>query len=62
MNTNVVLICIFAVVLVISFEIVRLNRTMALIEALLRDINERIADVTTEDYRHLSRIRIEKEI
>ncbi len=29
---------------------------------LLGIINERIRDVTTEDYRHLSRIRIEREI
>lgn len=29
---------------------------------LLYRIDERIADVTTEDYRHLSRIRTEKEI
>jgi hypothetical protein len=36
--------------------------TLTSIHTTLRRIDERIADVTTEDYRHLSRIRIEGEI
>jgi len=39
----------------IAMELRYVNQTLWIIK-------ERIADVTTEDYRHLSRIRIEKEI
>ena len=49
------LVIIAAILGFIAMELRYVNKTLWIIK-------ERIADVTTEDYRHLYRIRIEKDV
>ena len=53
---------IVVILLYIALSLAAIHHRLCLIHKTLRTMNEQVANVTTEDYRHLSRIRVEGEI